>query len=76
MMSPDGSLGDVPDDQVAAAQAEGFRVMTSDDLRAMYQRIFMQHSLLQEKDRELARKFQPRRSMRAQMRTRRGRFSR
>jgi hypothetical protein len=75
MMSPDGTLGEIPADQVEAAQAEGFRVMTDDDLRDMYQRIFMQHSLIQEKERELARKFAPRQSVRQQFR-RRGRFGR
>lgn len=70
MMSPDGSLGEVPADQVEDAQSAGFRVMTSDDLRSMYQRIFMEHSLIQQKDKELLKKFQPRHSLRRQIRRR------
>jgi hypothetical protein len=71
MMAPDGTLGEIPADQVQAAQADGFRIMTEADLRNMYQRIFMQHSLIQEKDRQTAKKFQRRGAMRQQLRSRR-----
>lgn len=64
MMSPDGTLGDVPEHDVDAAKLAGFRVMTSADLRQMYQNIFMQHSLIQEKEKQALAKFQKRRSMR------------
>lgn len=64
MMSPDGTLGEVPDEQVPEAQMAGFRAMTSADMRQMYQNIFMQHSLIQHQEKEALKKFQSRRSLR------------
>jgi len=73
MMSPDGSLGEVPVEQVDAAQAQGFRVMTDQDLADMYQRTFMTHMLLKDRDEKLKRKFAQRQSLRKQMQRGRGR---
>ena len=68
MMSPEGSLGEIPDEQVVAAVAQGFRVMTAQDLADMYQRTFMTHMLLKNREEKLKRQFQRRQSLRKQMR--------
>lgn len=60
VMAPDGTLGEVPAENVQAAIAAGGRVMTPSDLRNMYHQIFMEHSLFQEKQRKVERQFQPR----------------
>ena len=73
MMSPDGALGEVPDVGVEAAQAAGFRLMSKQDLADMYQRTFMTHTLIQQKERDLANKFKKRQSLRKQMQRGRGR---
>lgn len=74
MMAPDGTLGEVPTENVEAATAVGFRVMTEADLRNMYQRISVEHALFKEKQKQIGAKFRNQRlSMRAQMMRRRGR---
>jgi hypothetical protein len=73
MMSPDGSLGEVPIEQVEVAQALGFRRMSEQDLAAMYQKTFMTHMLLKDRDEKLAKKFARRQSLRKQMQRGRGR---
>lgn len=47
MMGPDGHLCYIPEENVAAAIAAGGRVMTADDMRALRQQVFMEHSLFQ-----------------------------
>ena len=63
MMSPDGILCDIPEDQVQAATEAGARVMTKQDLAAMFNRIFMDHVLFKENEKKLMAKFQKRRSL-------------
>lgn len=49
MMSPQGTLGIVPDEHVDAAITAGFRPMTPADMRVMYQASFMEHALFKDK---------------------------
>lgn len=48
VMAPDGSLGEVPEDQIEAALAAGGRLMTSADLKEMFNRLHLEHSLFKE----------------------------
>jgi hypothetical protein len=57
MMSPDGTLGNVPAENVEIAKAAGFRVMTPADLKTMYNRIFMEHSLIKHTKKKFEKKF-------------------
>lgn len=41
MISPEGVLGQVPDEEVAAAREAGFRPMTDEDLQRMHNRSFL-----------------------------------
>jgi hypothetical protein len=56
MMSPQGTLGMVPDEHVDAAIVAGFRPMTPADMRAMYQASFMEHALFKDKHKPVERR--------------------
>lgn len=60
MMAPNGDLGTIPDDKVQEAIAAGFRVMTSDDMRQMYNSMFLQHALFKDQHKKAQAKFQRR----------------
>lgn len=69
MMAPDGTLGNVPDEHVSAAVEAGGRVMTSADLKQMYQNLFMQHVMFKDKQAKVRKSFETRRlSLRARTR--------
>lgn len=71
MMSPDGTLGEIPEENVVSAQADGFRVMTDDDMKLMYNRIFLEHALFQDQRKKALTGMGRRMSRRMQMRSRR-----
>lgn len=72
MMSPDGSLGQIPEENVPAAEAAGFRVMTDDDMKLMYNRLFLEHALFKDQRKKAQTGMGKRLSRRMQMRSRRG----
>jgi hypothetical protein len=41
MVSPDGSIGEIPQENVTAAQASGFRLMSQDDMQRLHNRLFL-----------------------------------
>jgi len=49
MMSPSGELGEVPADQVEAATAAGFKVMTDDMMATMFNRLFLAQKFFDQK---------------------------
>jgi len=70
IMAPDGTLGNIPEEQVEAAVLAGAKVMSKQDLKDMYQSVFMAHTLVTEQKKKVLAKFQPRQSMRQKMRKR------
>jgi hypothetical protein len=49
MMAPGGTLCDVPQENVALAEAEGFRVMTDEDMSRMFNRMFLAQKFFEKK---------------------------
>lgn len=49
MMSPDGDLGQVPEEHVPDALAAGFKVMTQNDLQRMHNRLFLAQKFFEQK---------------------------
>ena len=49
MMAPDGTLGEVPAEQVEAAIAAGAKVMTNEDLARMHNRMFLAQKFFEQK---------------------------
>lgn len=47
MMSPDGEVGEIPDESLQAAQDAGYRVMTDEDMRIMFNKIAMADRIFQ-----------------------------
>lgn len=68
VMAPDGTLGNIPEEHLQEAISVGARVMSKDDLKDMYQSIFMTHALVTDTRKKLMAKFQPRQSLRKKMR--------
>lgn len=50
IMAPDGTLGQVPEEALPAVLEAGGRVMTPEDMREMYQGVFMAHILFKDKN--------------------------
>jgi hypothetical protein len=49
MMAPDGTLCELPEENVEEAQTEGFIVMTAADLKAMHNRLFFAQKFFEQK---------------------------
>jgi hypothetical protein len=49
MISPEGIIGQIPEDQVTTAEAHGFRVMTDSDLQRMHNRSFLAQKFFEQK---------------------------
>lgn len=50
MMSPEGEIGQIPTENVEAAKADGFKVMTDADMQSLYNRLFMAHKFFEQKN--------------------------
>lgn len=48
-MGPDGELYSIPDENVAEAEREGFKVMTDADLQRMHNRLFLAQKFFEQK---------------------------
>lgn len=49
MMAPDGTLCDIPEEQVESAEAEGFKIMTDADMQRMFNRLFLAEKFFEQK---------------------------
>lgn len=49
MMAPNGEIGEVPEDQVESAISSGARVMTTDMMKRMYNRLFLAQKFFEQK---------------------------
>lgn len=49
MITPEGTLCDVPQENVSAAEAEGFKLVTDADLARMHNRLFLAQKFFEQK---------------------------
>lgn len=49
MISPEGELYQVPEQEIEQARAQGFKVMTDDDMATMYNRMFLAQKFFDQK---------------------------
>jgi len=56
IMAPTGQLGYVPENEVEAAVAAGAKVFTADDMRALRERVFMEHLTFKDQHKKPERK--------------------
>lgn len=54
MISPSGELGQVPEDQVANAEAVGFKVMSDEAMSTMFNRMFLAQKFFEQKHPKVA----------------------
>lgn len=50
VMSPEGEIGQIPDEHVEAAKLDGFKVMADGDMQRMYNRLFLAHKFFEQKN--------------------------
>lgn len=48
-MAPDGTLCEIPDENVKAAEAEGFKVMTDAHMQRLHNRLFFAQKFFEQK---------------------------
>lgn len=68
MMSPDGTLGMIPEAQVPQALEAGARVIDSGAMRELRQAVFMQHTLFKDKQAAARKQYQSPRYSRMRVR--------
>lgn len=56
MMSPDGTIGEIPDEKVMEAIADGFKVMSNQDMAQLYNRQEIERRFFEKK---FAAKYKP-----------------
>jgi len=49
MMAPDGTLCEIPEENVAAAESAGFKAMSDADMQRMYNRLFLAEKFFEKK---------------------------
>lgn len=54
MMAPDGTLCEIPEENVEAAKAEGFEVMTDAHMQRLYNRLFLAEKFFEQKHPKVA----------------------
>lgn len=49
MMAPDGTLCQIPDENVKDAESQGFKVMNDADMQRLYNRLFLADKFFEQK---------------------------